>query len=144
MPDEGLLKSHSAEVKERKNFRIIFAEDLEDVRTALKMTLDFLGYVVVSVPSGDELIKKLLESNQTFDLIITDYHMPGKTGLEAIEMLRSMGNKTPIIILTARPDLVTPDIQKIIGVACLGKPATLQQIEDAVEKIRLESKNKLP
>lgn len=137
---EGILKQNSSEIKERKNFRIIFAEDDETIRNSLKMMFEFLGYSsVVSTKDGDELIEQFLKSDQIFDLLITDYHMPGKTGLEAIEIIRSLEHKIPIIMITARPDLLTPEIKAQSGIVCLGKPATMQEIEDAIEKIRLKS-----
>ena len=139
--EESAPKQNNPEIKERKNFKIIFAEDDEVTRNSLKMIFEFLGYSsVVSVKNGDELTERFLGASQIFDLLITDYHMPGKTGLEAIEIIRSMKHKIPIIMITARPDLITSEIKAKLGIVCLEKPATMQEIEDTIEKIRLKSK----
>lgn len=64
-----------------------------------KLTRDGLGEVV-SVADGREAMTLLAE--ETFDLIISDIHMPFHSGLEIISFVRTrQGKATPIIILSA-------------------------------------------
>lgn len=42
-----------------------------------------------------------LAASYRYDLILADYHLPGWTGMEALEILKSQGNDTPVILVTA-------------------------------------------
>ncbi len=61
------------------------------------------GFTPTVASSADEVLQ-LAQGNE-FDLILLDLGLPGKDGLEILEILRGQGIQTPIIILTARDDL---------------------------------------
>ncbi len=56
-------------------------------------------YVVLSAGNADKAHEKI--ENFEFDALIVDVMMPGQTGLEFTQAIRSKGNKTPILLLTA-------------------------------------------
>lgn len=82
--------------------RILLAEDEEILRMLVVDTLEDEDYEVDEASDGIEAVK-LLENN-TYDLIILDYMMPGYTGLEIIEKIQSneIGNKGKILMLSAK------------------------------------------
>lgn len=73
---------------------------LESLQTLLESSLDIQ---VLTAPSGQEALR-LLESRPV-DLIITDYRMPGMTGLEFLEAARQVAPEASRILITAYPDL---------------------------------------
>ncbi len=82
---------------------IVVAEDDRAVRTALERALDLEGYRVHAVGDGEALLTAVAELHP--DLLILDVMMPRLDGLSACRRLRSQGDRTPILILTARAEV---------------------------------------
>lgn len=80
--------------------RILVAEDDAALRSVLERGLRERGYVVDAVPDGSVVFRYL--TTYDYDVAVIDWRMPGLTGLEVIEEARRRGNKTPILMLTAR------------------------------------------
>jgi DNA-binding response OmpR family regulator len=79
---------------------VLLVEDEPQMRIMLTDNLEYEGYRVTSVGSGEEALR-LFES-RPFSLLLVDVMLPGMSGLEVCERLRSRGVRAPIIILTAR------------------------------------------
>ena len=79
---------------------ILAIDDSASMRQILSATLTAAGYEVTLAADGAEGLESALAVR--FDLVLTDQHMPGKTGLDLIAELR--GNPayadTPILVLT--------------------------------------------
>ena len=79
---------------------ILAIDDSAAMRQILSATLTTAGYQVTVAADGEEGLENALA--MPFDLVLTDQHMPGKTGLDLIAALR--GNPayqvTPILVLT--------------------------------------------
>ena len=69
--------------------RILLVDDEETVRRVTGRLLEKLGYEVHTADDGANAVA-ILESGQTFDLILTDVVMPRMTGIEMAEKVRSM------------------------------------------------------
>lgn len=82
--------------------KILIAEDDQDIRELVVLTLQFNGFDVVSAIDGAQAVEKAQE--ETFDLILMDVRMPRMTGYEACRQLREMESTrdVPIIILSAK------------------------------------------
>ena len=63
-----------------------------------------LGHSVLEAPSGPNALR-VLETDAQFDVIITDYAMPGMTGLDLAEKIKQLRPKIPIIIATGYAEL---------------------------------------
>jgi len=108
---------------------IAIVDDEEPVRKALKRLLIASGFEVESYGSG----KDFLESRaQAPDCLILDMHMPGMTGLQVIDALRSSGRELPTVIITAYD---APEISAQCGAA--GVSADLRKPLD--ERVLLNS-----
>ena len=82
---------------------ILVVEDEVKLAHFVELELQYEGYQVQVVNDGLTGLTVTRESQ--FDLIILDWMLPGITGLEICRRLRSTGNKTPIILLTAKDDI---------------------------------------
>lgn len=84
--------------------RLLLADDEVSLRFLLSETLSDEGYDIAEAEDGTEAVACL--AGQRFDLVILDYMMPGKTGIEVCEWLRhDEGNPNrhiPVILLTAK------------------------------------------
>ncbi len=82
--------------------KILIAEDDQDIRELVVLTLQFSGFDVVSVEDGSLAVEKA--QGQSFDLILMDVRMPRMTGYEACRRLKEMDatKDIPIIFLSAK------------------------------------------
>ncbi len=91
----------SQNIRERDiKMKILLAEDEVDLNNIITKYLKKNRYSVESVFNGEEALDYL--EYDEYDLIILDIMMPKINGFEVIKKLRSKGNHTPILLLTAR------------------------------------------
>jgi two-component system OmpR family response regulator len=81
--------------------RIIIIDDDIKLNESLKLSLEQRGYAVDSFTDSIEAEKYLLVNNMDYDLIILDWMMPGKTGLEICKKLRENNIFIPILMLSS-------------------------------------------
>jgi hypothetical protein len=81
--------------------RVLLVNDRADQLLALATMLEPLGLVVVTVDSGPEALRRLLQED--FAVMVLDVHMPGMDGFEIAEAIRQRPRSelTPIIFATA-------------------------------------------
>lgn len=84
--------------------KILIADDEPDILEILEFNLTSQGYKVTTAKNGDEAIEKAKKTSP--DLIILDIMMPGKTGIEVCNILRTQTQfqQTLIVFLTAMSD----------------------------------------
>lgn len=86
--------------------RILVVDDDEGVREALSEFLRSLGYVVVSVESGEKALTEF--GKDGFDVVMTDLVMPNMDGMELLRRIREMKNEDVIVfMLTGHPSIDT-------------------------------------
>ncbi len=81
-------------------FTVLVAEDDPEIRTALVRILSYEGYEVLAVNDGAAALEAAVEHD--VDLMVLDVMMPFVDGLDVCRKLRSKGDRTPILMLTAR------------------------------------------
>jgi Response regulator containing CheY-like receiver, AAA-type ATPase, and DNA-binding domains len=64
-----------------KKYRILVADDEENIRMLLSETLKDEGYEIIEVTNGDEAVKEVKKSD--FDCVLLDVRMPVLDGMEA-------------------------------------------------------------
>lgn len=80
--------------------KILVIEDEPTLARLLSYNLSQEGYETQVVDHGSDGLQAAMQ--QQFDLIVLDIMLPGMNGFEILSKLRQKGNKTPVIILTAR------------------------------------------
>src|ERR1700741_3745695 len=88
----------------RRPVNILVVDDLPEQQVVMRTVLEELGENVISVGSGRDALKAVLERH--FAVILLDVNMPGMDGLETASLLRTYRRtaKTPIIFVTAYVD----------------------------------------
>lgn len=81
-------------------FKILIAEDDKELRMMYQRVLEKNGYAVRGVGNGREALMAL--DQEYIDLIISDIMMPVMDGYELVRTLRDAGNKTPVLMITAK------------------------------------------
>jgi two-component system, OmpR family, response regulator MprA len=84
------------------NAQILVVDDEAAVRESLRRALSLEGYQVELATDGAEALERLDVGGLSPDAIVLDVLMPNVDGLEAARRLRHAGNRTPILMLTAR------------------------------------------
>jgi two-component system, OmpR family, response regulator MprA len=85
--------------------RVLVVDDERAVRESLRRALELEGYEVELAADGAEALYRLDTGDVKPDAIILDVLMPNVDGLETARRLRSAGNRTPILMLTARDEV---------------------------------------
>ena len=83
--------------------RLLVVDDDASVREALALVLGLDGFEVRTAGDGREAIRTL--SSGKPDAVILDVLMPGLDGLEVCRRMRAAGDRTPVLMLTARAEL---------------------------------------
>src|SRR5919198_1865356 len=85
--------------------QILVVDDEAAVRESLRRALALEGYEVELAADGAEALHRLDAGDVHPDAIVLDVLMPNVDGLETARRLRGSGNKTPILMLTARDEV---------------------------------------
>jgi two-component system, OmpR family, manganese sensing response regulator len=80
--------------------RILLVDDEVEMADPLSLILKREGYQIDVVYDGDR--GQDLLNNNSYDLLILDWMMPGKAGVELCRELRAKGDATPVLLLTAK------------------------------------------
>jgi two-component system response regulator MprA len=80
--------------------RILVVDDEPAVQQALSRAFALERYVVELAGDGIEALDRL--AGERFDAVVLDVTMPGVSGLEVCRRLRASGDRSPILMLTAR------------------------------------------
>ena len=86
-----------------QQFSVVIAEDDPSVRKAVQRVLELEGYTVTAVNDGQAALDTILV--KTPDAAVLDVSMPFLDGLSVCKELRHRGNRTPILLLTARHEV---------------------------------------
>ena len=80
--------------------RVLVAEDDPGLRSVLERGLREHGYVVDAVADGTDALAYL--RSYQYEVAVLDWRMPKKTGIEVLTEMRRRGDRTPVLMLTAR------------------------------------------
>ena len=80
--------------------RVLVVEDERKLAQVLAAALGAEHYDVVVAPTGEDGFFRA--NAETFDLVVLDLMLPGRSGLEILQALRQRHIETPVLILTAR------------------------------------------
>ena len=110
--------------------RILVVDDEESVRVSLKMLLESDGHQVDTVMTAEEAVARFHQ--RTFDLVMTDYALPGMNGDSLAAAVGTDANACPVIIITAYAQKLP---RKLPYVDCiLDKPFSGQDLRDAIAR----------
>ncbi len=116
---------------------VLLVDDSIVLRSILRMELQAAGFAVCSVQSGLDGIEAL-DSDQSYDLVITDFHMPGMDGAEFVERVRRhpRHNSVPILVLTAGADMHEKERARDAGAnGWIVKPFDTAKLAAAIHKL---------
>jgi CheY-like chemotaxis protein len=98
--------------------RVLVVDDNEDARDLLDQVLKYAGAAVRLAATAREAVEAL----DDIDVVVTDYAMPGETGLWLLERAQERARPLPVIVVTGYADLHAPQIAGAPFARVLRKP----------------------
>jgi DNA-binding NtrC family response regulator len=112
---------------------ILITDDDTACRDTIQRTLERHGYRVESAAGVDDALDAIRHTS--FDLIVCDFRMPGKTGLDLLAELNARGPQIPVLMVSAYADSRTEAAVVELGAAgLLRKPFRRQDLLDSVAR----------
>ncbi len=121
--------------------RILVADDHTVVRRGLRQILleGFPGALVEEVGDAEDLIKNVVKS--TWDVVISDLSMPGRSGLDALQQIKQLHPNLPVLILSIHPEeQYALRVLKSGASGYLSKDMAPDELVNAVKKVMLGKK----
>jgi len=87
---------------------VLVVDDEDGVRHVAGRVLERLGYRVLTAASGLEALDIMLREGARIRALVTDVRMPGMTGLELVELLKTGGMDLPVLFISGHTDMVAP------------------------------------
>jgi two-component system chemotaxis response regulator CheY len=120
-----------------KNMKILVVDDFSTMRRIVRNLLGDLGYTNITEADDGKSAWPLLQAG-SFDFVVTDWNMPGMTGIELLRSIRGDARiaKTPVLMVTAEAQR-----EQIIEAAQAGvngyiiKPFNAATLKEKIDKI---------
>jgi two-component system response regulator AtoC len=116
-----------------KQKRILAVDDEPNMRRLLEISLRQAGYQALTASNGKEALETL--KTEQVDLVVSDLHMPGMSGLELLKNIRSDNEAIPFIMVTAQGEISTAvEAMKLGAADYILRPFDLEVLEVAIAK----------
>jgi CheY-like chemotaxis protein len=109
----------------------VIVDDHADTRTLVSEVLTYAGASVIVAASAREAASLL----DGADIVVTDYAMPGETGLWLLERVRERRYPIPVIVVTGYADLYAKELRTAPFARVLGKPIDPWQLCETVAAV---------
>jgi CheY-like chemotaxis protein len=120
-PNEGVS---DVELPSLAGVQVLVVDDHQDTRELLEQVLSTAGAAVTAAASAREALGHVDRAA----LIVTDYAMPGETGLWLLERVRERARPVPVILLTGYADLYAKQLATAPFARVLRKPVDPRQL----------------
>ena len=139
------VKTASEEAMVSNPQRILLAEDDDEMRILLAQALRKAGYEVIEYPDGTSLLDDIIycflpekEEYGQIDLVVSDFRMPGVSGMEILKRMNKTDGFPPMILITAFGDENIHAAAEQFGVAAMFyKPFDIDELVRKAQKIIL-------
>jgi DNA-binding NtrC family response regulator len=122
---------------------ILVADDDKTCRDSIRKVLEREGHTVQTAETVDEALETLTVHD--FDLVVCDYRMPGKTGIDLLTELKRRQASVPVLMISAYADaLAEAAILQLGALEVLKKPIRRKALVDRAAKVVGDGTNRNP
>lgn len=127
--------AHVAEAPQMRKRTVLLVEDEEGIRSLERRLLERQGFEVLEAGNGmDALELAAARPTGAIDLLVTDWYMPGMTGMELVEAVRRKHMSIPALLVSGyADDAAVQSGQMPERMGFLQKPFTLNSLAEAVD-----------
>src|SRR5690606_33142113 len=121
--------------------RILIADDHAVVRKGLKQILieEYPSARIMEVGDAESLLREVI--GDSWDIVISDMNMPGRSGLDALSQIRQVAPQLPVLIMSMYPeDQYALRVLKAGASGYLGKETIHDDLVKAIEMVRVGKK----
>lgn len=120
----------------RKALRILYADDMEELRDMVQITLSRAGHSVECAADGLLALQRITADPGAFDLVITDHQMPNMNGLEFVTRLRTLPFLGKIFLFSSGlSDELCEAYHRLKIDSILHKPIFPYELRQALERL---------
>lgn len=117
-----------------KPYRILLVDDEVQTRMVSQKILEKLGYNVIAHSKPEDALELYRDLPDQFDLIITDFRMPGMNGAELSEEIKKINSQVPIILVSGFSSKFGEEDAKSLGINMfVRKPLLTKDFAQLVE-----------
>jgi DNA-binding NtrC family response regulator len=114
--------------------KILIADDDKTCRDSIQKVLEREGYSVETAGTVDAALERL--NGEEFDLVVCDYRMPGKTGIDLLIELKRRHASVPVLMISAYADAhVEASILQLGALELLKKPIRRQDLVSRAARV---------
>ncbi len=136
MPTASSESDFEQTIQIRSGLRVLLIDDEVQICKSTSRMLEDAGAKVEVFSSSDAALDFFMESRERFDVIITDYNMPYKNGVELCREIRGVDSAIAIIITTGYAEMVSEDILRELQILSLvQKPYSKTDLLDLMQKL---------
>jgi CheY-like chemotaxis protein len=136
---EAMTSRQLADVPRGQGERVLVVDDEAALARIGQRRLASLGYTVSAATSSTEALSIFWRDPQAFDLVVTDYTMPVRNGIQLASELRAIRNDIPVILTTGNIDGFPAEVLAEAGIRrALLKPLTEAELGRAVHEVLAE------
>ncbi len=115
--------------------RVLLVEDNEQIGPVLRKMLERRGHVVTVAQDGDLAWKLLNESAASFDLLLTDINLPGRSGIDLVRLVRTQGWPMRALVMGGyMTQEITDTLAELRVDAVIPKPFEMGDLMTAIDK----------
>ena len=115
---------------------VLYVDDDEVVALTISALLRHAGHRVTAISAPEQAIEEVRANRRKFDLVLTDYNMPGMSGLKLAEVLREIAPGLPVVVTSG---YVTEDLQvqarRYGARAVMAKEFSVERLNDVLTEI---------
>jgi CheY-like chemotaxis protein len=120
--------------------KILIVDDEKLVRWTIQQSMVEENFRFVSASTGTEAIEKMRE--EPFDIVITDFVMPGSNGIEVARSARQLHPDSKIIMITAHESMLDREEASSAGVSSIiNKPFMVREVRKAIFDLLSENRD---
>ena len=114
--------------------KVLVADDDRTCRDSIQRVLEREGYLVEAASDVDSALAAIHE--RSFDLIVCDYRMPGKNGIDLLAELKRSHSGVPVLMISAYADAATEEQALQLGaLELMRKPIRRKELLDRAAKV---------
>jgi len=120
----------------RGSEKILFVDDEEDIVRMTSRMLEYLGYTVYPAGSADQALAMLGQESFEVDLVITDYSMPGISGIEMAKKVGTLRPGLPVMLCSgfSESTVFDEDARRVVR-KFMSKPLDMKKLAFAIREI---------
>lgn len=114
--------------------RLCIIDDEPEIREVMSIILAD-AFAIREFGSGQEALPEIIAGS--FDVVVTDFHMPDITGLELTRQLRQLGHTLPVIVVTGKDsrDSDMVELKTFVATHVVSKPFDPRKLRQIIEDV---------